>query len=69
MPAKSSFFPQRRSGMRGSTAAENFASPMAAAVMSDSIQPGRMELAVTWWRAISTASARIMVSIAPLVAA
>lgn len=48
MPAKSSFLPQRRSGMRGSTAAENFASPMAAAVMSDSIQPGRIELAVTW---------------------
>ena len=47
-------------GMRGSTFLANFSLPMALAVMSVSIQPGRMALARTPWRANSTASARII---------
>ena len=56
-------------GMRGSTFLANFSLPMALAVMSVSIQPGRMALARTPWRANSTASARIIEIRPPLVAA
>ena len=69
MPPKSSPVPQRRMGMRGSTFSANFSLPMALAVMSVSIQPGRMALARTPWRANSTASARIIEIMPPLVAA
>jgi hypothetical protein len=47
MPPKSSPVPQRRMGMRGSTLLANFSLAMALAVMSVSIQPGRMALART----------------------
>ena len=47
----------------------NFAVATAFSVMSVSIQPGRMALARTLWRANSTASARIIEITPPLVAA
>src|SRR5436305_13579896 len=69
MPPKSLGSPKRRIGIRGITAATNLSSASTRAVMSLLIQPGRMALAVTPWRASSTASARHSALIAALVAA
>ena len=67
MPPKSAGSPKRRIGMRGITLATNFSLAMMPAVMSLLIQPGRIALAVTPWRASSTASARNSALIAALV--
>ena len=69
MPPKSEGSPNRRTGIRGITLATNFSLAMMLAVMSLLIQPGRMALAVTPWRASSTASARTSALMAALVAA
>ena len=69
MPPKSEGSPNRRIGIRGMTLATNLSLAMMFAVMSLLIQPGRMALEVTPWRASSTASARTSALMAALVAA
>ena len=68
MPPKSSMPPQRRAGMRGSTASANLALPTDFSVISVTIQPGKMLLTRILWRANSPASARTKAVTAPLLA-